>query len=188
MKIWIYLNGLQQGPYSIDQLRLLPITPQTPVWYEGLAEWTPAAKAPALAAWFNGGDIPVADDSDHSGPSVEIIIEKIHDKPDQSDAQHSDAAPRTDIPADMPDPQRAEFQLRPPTSMVWCILLTVLCCSPIALAGIITGSLSSSRYNQGDIKASRKFSEATEWLLILAIVFAIIGLPVALACNLLSNS
>lgn len=69
--------------------------------------------------------------------------------------------------------------------MVWCILLTVLCCSPLALAGIITGALSSSRYNEGRLEAARSLSEATEWLLILAVVFAIIGLPLTFALSLL---
>lgn len=170
MKIWIYLNGLQQGPYTIDQLRMLPLTPETPVWYEGLPDWTPAAQAPAIAPWFGGKEVDTT----------------------ASEASAVDQAPETG--AFNPDPVKTQappateptvIAKRPPTYMVWCILLTVLCCSPLALAGIITGALSSSRYNEGRLEAARSLSEATEWLLILAIVFAIIGLPLTFALSLL---
>lgn len=52
MKIWVHLNGQQQGPYEFDQLKNLPITPQTPVWYDGLVQWTVAGVAPATAILF----------------------------------------------------------------------------------------------------------------------------------------
>lgn len=52
MKIWIYLNGLQQGPYTLDQLRLLSLDPSTPVWYDGLPQWQPAHLAPLTAGLF----------------------------------------------------------------------------------------------------------------------------------------
>lgn len=45
MKIYIYLNGHQQGPYHRDELVGRRITPQTPVWYSGLRSWTPAGEA-----------------------------------------------------------------------------------------------------------------------------------------------
>lgn len=156
MKIWIYLNGLQQGPYTIDQLRLLPITPETPVWYEGLPQWTPASQAPAIAGWFNGRDV----DSHVAETPVNPAV-------DTSPAPAS--GPVEVIPP------------RPKTYLVLSIVLTVLCCSPLALAAIITGSMSSSRYNEGRYESARSMSEVTEWLLILAVVFAVIGLPVCLA-------
>ena len=157
VKIWIYLNGLQQGPYTIEQLRLLPLTPETPVWYEGLPQWTPAAQAPAIAAWFNGGEV-----------STETLVEA--------------PALATEGPADAPV---EVIPQRPNTYLVFSILLTVLCCSPFAIAAIITGSMCTSRYNQGRYQAARSMSEVTEWLLILAVVFAIIGLPLCLALSLI---
>ena len=52
MKFWIYLNGIQQGPYTFEQVKLLPLEPTTPVWYDGLPKWLPAAQAPATAPLF----------------------------------------------------------------------------------------------------------------------------------------
>lgn len=48
------LNGQQQGPYGVEQLRGLGIGPQTPVWYAGLNNWMPAGQAPATAHLFAG--------------------------------------------------------------------------------------------------------------------------------------
>ena len=142
MQIWIYLNGIQQGPYTLEQIRVLNIDPSTPVWYNGLDEWTPAAKAPAVASLF--------------------------------DSQPADA-PRVDT----------REGSKPPTFLVWNILLTILCCCPTALAGIITGALSSSRFASGDYEGAKRMSTATEWLLIISIVWMILSMPLSIIWGVL---
>ncbi len=52
MKIWIHVNGVQQGPYSKEQVEAMHLPASTPVWYEGLAQWMPACQAPELADLF----------------------------------------------------------------------------------------------------------------------------------------
>ena len=32
MKIWIYVDGRQEGPYELEQLLDKPVTPDTKVW------------------------------------------------------------------------------------------------------------------------------------------------------------
>jgi hypothetical protein len=32
----------QQGPLDIEELKIKNITKETPIWYEGLADWTTA--------------------------------------------------------------------------------------------------------------------------------------------------
>lgn len=158
MKIWIYFNGLQQGPYSLDQLRLMPLTPETPVWYDGLPEWIPAGQAPVTAVLFESTSAEVEQ------PSPQV--QEIYIAPAGNGAETTQRPPR-----------------KPSTYMVWNILLTVLCCSPFALAGIVTGAVSNSRYNSGDYNGARRMSHVTEWLLIISVVWMIIGLPVAIIFN-----
>lgn len=143
MKIWIHLNGMQQGPYDPEQLRVMSIGPDTPVWYEGLPGWLPASKAPATASLF-------------------------------AETQPTPPPPPSAVTA------RNQNAGRPPTFMGWSILLTVLCCSPIALVAIITGAMSSSRYNAGDLTGAQRLSVTTEWLLIFAIVFALVTAPLGM--------
>lgn len=172
MKFWIYLNGIQQGPYTFEQVKLLPLEPTTPVWYDGLPKWLPAAQAPATAPLFA------------AQPQAEPQV--MDDGCGQAFGAPAPAAGPVYAPQPaMQQPAAGEpMPKRPPTYMVWCILFTILCCSPVALAGIITGSISTSRYNAGDYEGAQRMSNATEWLLIISIVWAIIGLPVSIAFNL----
>ena len=52
----VMLNGQQQGPYTVDQLRPgVPtgqFTAQTPVWAQGMAGWLPAGQVPQFAGLF----------------------------------------------------------------------------------------------------------------------------------------
>lgn len=159
MKIWIYLNGLQQGPYTLDQLRLLSLDPSTPVWYDGLPRWQPAHLAPLTAGLF-------AADNAAGDPSRQGFV------PPQPGPDVYGSARQASAYSQMPP--------RPATYMVWCIILTILCCSPFALAGIVTGAISSSRYNSGDYAGAKSMSTATEWLIIISIIWALIGTPLGL--------
>ena len=39
MKFWIRINGLQEGPMEIDQMKQYNITPSTFVWCAGMKDW-----------------------------------------------------------------------------------------------------------------------------------------------------
>ena len=58
-EIYLYLEGRQNGPYQIVQIRQLisegKISAETPAWYQGLTEWSTVAKA--LAA-FPAEEVP----------------------------------------------------------------------------------------------------------------------------------
>jgi hypothetical protein len=45
-------NGQSAGPFPIEQLRGMNLTPQTLVWSPALSGWTPAGQVPALASLF----------------------------------------------------------------------------------------------------------------------------------------
>lgn len=48
MNYFIIVNGAQQGPYTVEQLRDMHISSDTLVWAEGMAQWTPAWQVEAL--------------------------------------------------------------------------------------------------------------------------------------------
>lgn len=54
--VYLHRDGRQQGPYTLPQLKLMTLTPDTPVWYEGLADWMPASQAPLTAGLFNAAE------------------------------------------------------------------------------------------------------------------------------------
>ena len=57
MKYFIIENKQQQGPFSIYELKDKGITSDTPVWAEGMSDWTPAGKVDELKDFlFNTND------------------------------------------------------------------------------------------------------------------------------------
>lgn len=52
MKVWIHINGIQEGPYELEELPLNRIKQDTPVWYEGLDYWKEASQAPEVAGYM----------------------------------------------------------------------------------------------------------------------------------------
>lgn len=54
---YIKIKGLQQGPFSIEDLKKHPdITPDTLVWKQGFAEWMPISKVKELQDLFKDQD------------------------------------------------------------------------------------------------------------------------------------
>ena len=49
---YIVENNKQAGPFTYDQLAAKGITPETNVWTEGMANWTPASQVSELQALF----------------------------------------------------------------------------------------------------------------------------------------
>lgn len=165
MKIWVFLNGMQQGPYTEFQISELPITEETPVWYEGLPQWTAAGIAPATAHLFS---VPTRQTETSTADVTEPVT--------QGTAQETEAQ--------QPRQQQYIWQARtapdepcPPTFLAWAIILTICCCSPTSIAAIVTSIFVSKRYNRGDINGARRMSEATEWLIIISIVLGLVLAP-----------
>ncbi len=50
MNYFVIINGGQQGPYSVEQLRGLQLSSDTLVWAEGMPQWVPAWQVEELKA------------------------------------------------------------------------------------------------------------------------------------------
>lgn len=48
MKFYIIIDDKQTGPFSIDELNVRGLKPDTPVWAEGMSDWALASEVPAL--------------------------------------------------------------------------------------------------------------------------------------------
>ena len=47
---YLFIDNEQRGPYSLEQLAEMGITPETEVWTEGMADWKQAGDVPQLTA------------------------------------------------------------------------------------------------------------------------------------------
>lgn len=156
MKIWVYLNGIQQGPYTFEEFAQLPVERSTPVWYDGLAQWLPASEAPLTAELFKT-------ESD----SVE---------------QESVETPKTSVQptATLNDRRSADAPAAPPTFIGWSVFV-LICCFPIGgILGIIFSVASGNAYRAGDYARASRMSEYAEWSIILSIVIGLMFTPIAM--------
>ena len=209
MKIWVYLNGVQQGPFALRQLADLSIEPGTPVWFEGLPQWLPAGKVEQLRPLFDSS-VPFPDeDDDAAAPAVTeasaaagdddadtsvLIVEEVDTAADSTDELEAASAPEAVAPAEEDSKWQPGRRLRrhelpdtpcPPTYLGWTIFLTVCCCSPLSLAGLIASICVTSFYSKGNVGKAAKASEVAAWLVMCAIALGLF--PVILMSSLFGN-
>lgn len=149
MKVWIHLNGVQEGPYQFEELPLDRMDANTPVWYEGLPDWQPAGTAPLTAQLFAGQEVTM------------------------------DTAQSYNVASQEPGKPKC-----PPSFLPWSIAFTVVCCNPVGIIPIITGSSTRSKWNSGNYPAARRMSRVTEWWVMITIVTSLILAPLTLLMRL----
>lgn len=147
-QIWVQLDGRQQGPFSLEQLRGMNLSPDTPVWYEGLPQWTFAAAAPVTSVLFAQAGQP------HGFYGA--------------GAYGAHAAPG--YPPSAPE-------VCPPTYLAWSILVTLCCCIPAGIVAIFYASQVTSRFMNHDYEGAWRASSRAETWIVISIVLGLISLP-----------
>lgn len=179
MKIWIYINGQQEGPYTLEELLDKPVDENTKVWFEGLAKWYPAGALEQMRPLFDGSlTNPQHTESETAEPAevetetdttVVTVVDTEAEEPAAEEKPASKYAPgRRFSKQSLPD------EPCPPTYIGWTVFLTICCCSPVSLAGLIASICVSSYYNSGRLRQARKASEVAAWLIMAAIALGMI--------------
>lgn len=181
MKIWIYADGRQQGPFELEELLDKPVTESTKVWYEGLPKWYPAGYLDEMRPLFDG-TLARQRSENATADTVRATEENIPDSGAAEPVSCQDGTPQEEpdtetapdgpAPGIAPEPQfrrRIPDEPCPPTYLGWTIFLTICCCSPLSVASLVTAILTSSYYNSGNMRKARNCSEATAWLIMISI-------------------
>ena len=184
MKIWIYVDGRQQGPFELEGLLDKPVTESTKVWFEGLPKWYPAGYLDELRPLFDGSLARKLNDdkNEESAPAAEghvpDSIAEEEASPEDNILQAEERAGTEDNGATaVRQPAFSEAQPAqsipdepcPPTYLGWTIFLTICCCSPLSVASLVTAILTSSYYNSGNLRKARNCSEITAWLIMISL-------------------
>lgn len=176
MQYWIIINKERRGPVTREQLRLFPeFGPETPVWRQGLADWTTAGQLPEAAEIFGTpvtGPGPAPASAPASAPQIVYV-----QVPTPAPASGSAPAPG--------DGERPEM---PPTYLVWAILSTLCCCLVTGIVAIIYSSKVAPLYNRGDFEGARKASERAGWWVVITFVAGLIWTPFYTLYTLLTAS
>lgn len=68
-------NGQQAGPFSFDQLVQKGISPETLVWKQGMADWTPAWKVEELKAVLEAAEANQSNQSNRNAQKQEGVLQ-----------------------------------------------------------------------------------------------------------------
>ncbi len=158
MTYWTIINGVPAGPMSFEELtRVAGFGPDTPVWREGLPDWTTAGELPDTAHLFRMSR-PQPYVAASSGPMY---------------------APGGPAPGMDPGAQ-------PPTYLVWAVISTLCCCLPTGIVAIIYASKVSPLWQRGDYAGSREASEKAGWWTIISFVAGFIWAPFSMLWSLIT--
>lgn len=198
MNFWIYRDNRQQGPFGYEELEHMGLTPQTPVWYEGLAKWLPAGEAPLTRPLFAGsGEAASADRSSEYTGYTEVT-----DSSEYSGNRRNPENPENSENSEPAEParvagtsrwsgwlkggQRAAEPTSPgqavaePHNLFWAIFTTLCCCLPLGIVSIIMSAQSRSRAKAGDIAGANRYSEISAWLIMVSFALGMITMPLSM--------
>ncbi|MDE7396226.1 MAG: CD225/dispanin family protein [Muribaculum sp.] len=154
MKYYIAEGTTPVGPFEIDELVNRGISPDTLVWAAGMTDWKPAHTIDELQGLFE----PVPPPLTPPEPPVSAYSE-----PTPPPYNPTEYQPTSDIPTK-------------PFDWMWAaIIITICCCSPIAIVGIIYGAQANGRWNRGEYDAAYKdFDKSRIWTLV-ALVLTVVA-------------
>lgn len=136
MKYYIASNGQPEGPYTIEELASRNISQDTLVWNETYTNWIPAGNVDELRQSLFSNQA-------FNGPQPPIY------------------APGSYIPPQTPNyGYQQPINLCPKTWLVESILVTLFCCMPFGIVGIIKASSVESKFRAGDYVGALEASKS----------------------------
>lgn len=179
MKFWVRINGLQEGPMEIDQLRNYNITPTTYVWCAGMKDWAYARDVEDLKDVIVkvGTEEPkeseVSDIPEVSVETPAVDSAVTEEQEIVSTGEIVSAEPVNDTES---EPQSIQDERPcPSNNLLWAILATVFCCQFTGLIAIIYAAQVSNKYYKEGYDAAKKYSDLAGVWCIVSVVLAILS-------------
>jgi type IV secretory pathway VirB10-like protein len=188
MKFYVAENGNPVGPFTVTELIARGLKSNDLVWTKGFESWVAAESVDEIReALF----APQDHDEANSKPAIPEV-------PSQPCPPPAPPVPQPQTPQAQPQPQpqpqyqqpqpqyqqptqsvdEQSYEMPPKSWLVESILVTILCCLPFGIIGIIKSASINGLWQQGRYDDARKASQqAKTW----TIVGAIIGLVVQVA-------
>lgn len=174
MKYFLAVNGQQTGPFEENELLLNGLTPDSLVWFQGAPNWMKASEVPALQPLFAGTlpQQPAAPQYQQPAPQYQ---QPQYQQPQYQQPQYPGYEQPAQYQQPQPQYQQPQYGYQQPqyggqmppmpnNNMVMAILVTLFCCLPLGIVGIIKASNVSSAYNQGNYELAQKNAdEAKKW-------------------------
>ena len=189
MKIWVYLDGRQQGPFELEQLFDMPVDENTKVWFDGLPRWCAAGEIDELRCLFDGSspapaqEPAEAEQSDMTEMTEMSEMSEMSDRSDSADLAEPETKPESPYAPGRRAPRRElPEEPCPSTYLGWSIGLAICCCSPLSIGALVASICVTSFYQNGNVEKAKKASEIAAWLIMIAIALGF--LPVMFTSSL----
>lgn len=181
MKIYTIIDGNQRGPFQSEELPTLGLRPDTPVWYKGLENWTPAGSAEATAWLFSHTAAPVQPEP-QGAPAGQAVAPPPYQSYQQPYGQ-SYQQPYTQYQQPYQQPYQQSYQQtyqtpqstqpkppRPGNYLVFSLLMLLCCCQPLGIITLILSLLVNNSYESGSYDQARSYSRWALWLNVFGLV------------------
>lgn len=182
MKFWVRINGLQEGPMEIDQMKDYNITPTTYVWCAGMKDWAYARDVEDLKDVISQTECNETPQKEESSEEqqVEVCEEQPNEvcEPEKEEKENDTPMhePKIEEPQPTPAPQQhIEEPPCPSNNLVWAILATVFCCQITGIIAIIFAAQVNSKYYSDGYKQAKRYSDMAGVWCIISIILAILS-------------
>lgn len=166
---YFYLDGdTKKGPYTLQELKDIRIDRETKVWFFGLDNWSPASQVKELEGLFVLTPPPV---------------------PAREETRREEESPKEEYRARSTTSSGSGREMeRPRTYLAESILVTLFCCLPFGIAGIVHASKVDSLYQAGSYKEAKEASQkAAQWATVgfwVGLVFGVIYVIAVVAVDI----
>lgn len=190
MDYWIITDDNRQaGPYSLQDLSECDITPDTPVWHDGLNDWVKASEVEELAALL-ASQPPAVPVEEPTG--AQVIITCDNAEPQQQQPADQPASPAVIYvpayaipPGYVPVVPAGTEPKSPPSYLVWAIICTIVCFLPLGVCAIIFSTKVKSHFKAGRLDKAYRASELAALFVILSFVVWLVWLPFSIVFAML---
>ena len=191
MTYWIVIDGVQAGPMSLDEILKHPaLEPETPVWHDGLPDWTVARLVPEIAVKFQpvaGDAVPPVPPTPADGAPFRYGDPCGNQFPPQQPPAPNynnygpyynyNNAPNCYQPGSCTPPDMRNQRPMPPNYLAWAIVVTICCCQLFGIIAIVYAAQVSPAYYRGDYDRAEKMSGNAALWVILSVVSGLIVYP-----------
>lgn len=173
---YIDANKQQRGPFSFSELLQQNIQTNTMVWCSGMTDWTEAGTINDLAYLFNSS-IPMPNETQDE--PQQNRNSQIQQPQQQSSTPTSGTFANMNSGGYRPNPSQnrntfkannnniTDIRPMPKNWLVESILVTICCCLPFGIAGIVYATKVESLYYAGDYEAAEQAAkDAKKWTII----------------------
>lgn len=160
----------QCGPFSLNELQSKDIRPETMVWHSGMADWSPAGTLAEFAHFWGKESIqsePNLENATITGSTINNISKQQEQQTTTNPQNGQYNNPYNNKAYTANSYNQSEVRPIPKNWLVESILVTIFCCWPFGIAGIVAANKVDSLYYMGDYDGSERASRnAKKWTLI----------------------